>query len=57
MIRAIETGKRVTFVPWTIGVLAWGFDAFPLLAKPIFSRLNRARIKTYYEARRRQGDG
>jgi uncharacterized protein len=57
MIRAIETGKRVTFVPRTIGVPTWGYDALPLLAKPIFSRLNRARVETYYEARRKQQDG
>ena len=56
IIRAIETGKRVTYVPWTFGLLTWAYSAVPFIAAPAFRRLNRSRIESYYSSGPRNGE-
>jgi short-subunit dehydrogenase len=50
-LRAIETGRFMTYVPWTLGLLAWSVNALPWLTRPLLRRLMMARVRSYY------GDG
>lgn len=56
-LRAIETGRFMTYVPWTLGVVAWSMNALPWLTRPLFGRLMVARIRSYYGDRRRDRSG
>ena len=47
-----SSGDRpITFIPKSIGVLTWGWNAVPFLAEPVFRRLNMARVRSYYETK------
>lgn len=48
-IRAIERARPVTFVPWTLGVATWLYEALPVLTRPLYSMLMRSRIERMYE--------
>lgn len=50
-IRAIVRNRFITYAPRTLGLVAWGLDAFPFPLKPVYSWLMRNRIKTYYQTR------
>jgi uncharacterized protein len=52
-LRAIETGRFMTYVPWTLGVVAWSVNALPWLTRPLLGRLMVARVRSYYGDRRR----
>src|SRR6185436_4583769 len=53
IIDAIERDRPITFIPKSIGVLTWGWNAVPFLAEPVFRRLNVARVRSYYETKLR----
>lgn len=55
--RAIMKGDPVTYVPRTLRALSWAWNAAPMLATPFFTRLMRARIRSYYAGREVIGDG
>ncbi len=46
--RAIERGTFVTYVPSSLGIAAWLYEAVPLLTRPVYSRLMGARIERLY---------
>jgi NAD(P)-dependent dehydrogenase (short-subunit alcohol dehydrogenase family) len=50
IIDAIERDRPLTYIPRSIGVLTWGWNAVPFLAEPVFRRLNIARVRSYYAA-------
>jgi uncharacterized protein len=52
-IRAIEKERFLTYVPRTLGVLAWSMSALPWVVEPLFRRLMVARIRSYYSNRDR----
>jgi short-subunit dehydrogenase len=52
-IRAIEKNRFLTYVPRTLGVLAWAMGAVPWIIEPLFQRLMVARIRSYYSSRDR----
>jgi short-subunit dehydrogenase len=47
-IRAIEANRRITFVPESLGIGTWIFEALPLLTRPLFARLMKARMERLY---------
>ncbi len=49
-IRAIRTGRFMTYVPRTLGLVAWAWGAVPWIVNPLFGRLMRARVRSYYTA-------
>jgi short-subunit dehydrogenase len=46
--KAIERGKFVTYVPSSLGIAAWLYEALPLVTRPVYSRLMGARIERLY---------
>ena len=55
IIKAIERDRPLTYIPKSIGVLTWGWNAVPFLAEPVFRRLNIARVRSYYQTDSRDG--
>jgi short-subunit dehydrogenase len=47
-IRAIERARPVTFVPASLGVMTWAYEAFPVLTRPLYSLLMKSRIERIY---------
>lgn len=47
-IRAIETNRRITYIPKTLGVGTWLFDALPYASRPLFARLMKTRMERLY---------
>jgi short-subunit dehydrogenase len=47
-IRAIERASPVTFVPVSLGVATWLYEALPALARPLYSLLMKSRIERMY---------
>jgi short-subunit dehydrogenase len=47
-IRAIERARPVTFVPWSLGVATWLYEALPAITRPLYSLLMHARIERIY---------
>ena len=47
-IRAIEANRRITFVPESLGFGTWLFEAMPLIARPLFEGLMKARMERLY---------
>jgi uncharacterized protein len=53
---AIARGRFMTYVPWTLGAMAWAMNAWPWMVRPMFDRLMRARIRSYYDDQRAPDD-
>lgn len=47
-IRAIESNRRITYVPRSLGLGAWLFDALPFVSRPLFARLMKTRMERLY---------
>jgi uncharacterized protein len=47
-IRAIERGRPVTYVPASLGVASWIYEAFAPLTRPVYSALMKSRIERIY---------
>jgi short-subunit dehydrogenase len=47
-IRAIEANRRITFVPRALGLGTWIFDALPVVSRPLFAYLMKARMERLY---------
>jgi short-subunit dehydrogenase len=47
-IRAIEKNRAMTYIPKSLGIAAWLYDAFPLVLGPLFSRMTGNRIERLY---------
>lgn len=47
-IRAIESGRPVTYIPAWLGLAVWFFEAFAPVTRPIYSLLMKARIDRMY---------
>jgi hypothetical protein len=47
-IHAIERARPVTFVPRSLGVATWLYEALPALTRPLYALLMRARIERIY---------
>ena len=45
---AMRSGRFMTYVPRTLGIMAWALNAWPWLIRPMFDRVMRARIRSYY---------
>jgi short-subunit dehydrogenase len=54
-MNAIRTGRFMTYVPRTLGLLAWSMNALPWITKPLFGRLMVARVRSYYARGSQQG--
>ena len=52
-IGAIEKRRFMTYVPRTLGLVAWVTNAVPWIVEPLFRRLMLARIRSYYASRDR----
>lgn len=50
---AIERDRAMTYLPNSLGVAAWLYDALPVLTRPLFSRFMTARIERLYADARR----
>jgi uncharacterized protein len=50
-IRAIERGRPVTYVPSLLGAMAWAYEAFTPLTRPLYSLLMKSRIERLYTDR------
>jgi short-subunit dehydrogenase len=50
-LRAISSGRFMTYVPRTLGLFAWSMNAMPWITKPLFARLMAARIRSYHGRR------
>ena len=49
-LKAIASGRFMTYVPRALGLVAWTVNALPWLAKPVLGRLMAARVRSYYAA-------
>jgi short-subunit dehydrogenase len=47
-LRAIERARPVTYVPASLGIATWLYDAIPALSRPLYSRLMKSRIERLY---------
>lgn len=47
-IAAIERSRFLTFIPFTLGIAAWLYEALPALTHPIYSKLMGVRIERLY---------
>ncbi len=47
-IRAIERARPVTYVPASLGVATWLYEALPPLTRPLYSLLMKSRIERMY---------
>src|SRR5262249_57593705 len=54
---AIRSARFMTYVPRTLGIMAWAMDAWPWVVRPIFDRVMRARIRSYYAVDEGAGAG
>jgi short-subunit dehydrogenase len=52
-IDAIESNRRLTYVPASLGLGTWLFNALPMLTRPLFSRMMRSRMERLYADARR----
>jgi short-subunit dehydrogenase len=58
-LRAIRSGRFMTYVPRSLGLLTWSLHTLPWITHPLFGRLMHARVRSYYAADgdARRGDG
>jgi short-subunit dehydrogenase len=47
-IRAIESGRAVTYVPASLGLAVWLYEAVPPISRPLYSLLMKDRIERMY---------
>ena len=52
-LEAIATNRRITYVPRALGFGTWLFAALPVLLRPVFDRLMKARMERLYADARR----
>lgn len=52
-IKAIQRNRFLTCTPWTLGAVAWLLEVFPIILKPVYSRLMISRIKTLYKTQKK----
>ena len=52
-IDAIESNRRLTYVPASLGLGTWLFNALPIVTRPLFARLMRSRMERLYADARR----
>jgi short-subunit dehydrogenase len=48
IVQAIERGNFVTYVPTSLGIAAWLYEALPVATRPLYSRLMGARNERLY---------
>ncbi|MGA3114641.1 MAG: SDR family NAD(P)-dependent oxidoreductase [Syntrophobacteraceae bacterium] len=51
IVSAIRHDRFLTFIPWTLGILAWLANVFPWPVRAGFQRLMRSRIETLYASK------
>jgi short-subunit dehydrogenase len=47
-IHAIERARPVTYIPASLGVATWAYEAFPALTRPLYAKLMKSRIERIY---------
>lgn len=47
-LNAVARGRFLTYVPRSLGMLAWAKQAFPFIVGPLYRRLMLQRIETFY---------
>jgi hypothetical protein len=47
-IRALERGRPVCYIPRTLGLAAWLYEAAPFVMNPLFDRILEKRIERLY---------
>jgi short-subunit dehydrogenase len=52
-IAAIESNRRLTYVPISLGIGTWLFNALPFITRPLFARMMRSRMERLYADARR----
>jgi len=48
IIKALESARPVTYVPLSLGVAAWLYDTVPIITRPLYGRMMKARMERLY---------